>query len=95
MITQPTPRKSITRQATVARRLASTTRIAQHVLDATVQIFDDREIIHKPGRYGELFFVRSPKFPSRYYPVVCQNGAWRCDAPNASSYIARAQRYAA
>ena len=77
-----------------ARRLIATSCIAQHILDATVEITDDaRDIIYKKGKYGELFFVRSPKFTTRYYPVNFKNGVWTCDAQNANYFIKLAQSF--
>lgn len=72
MAQQPTPRKSSTKQAVVARRLNATSmKPAQHVLDATVEfISDPRDIIERVGRYGTVWFVRSSKFHNLYYVVI-------------------------
>lgn len=93
MSIQSTPRRSVAKQAALARRLNVVTHIAQHVLDATIELEDeDREIIHRPGRYGDLFFVAS-RFPGRYYPVNYRNGVWSCSAADPQRYIGKCQRY--
>lgn len=77
-----------------ARRLIEASDIAQHILDATVEITNDtRDIIYKNGKYGKLFLVRSPKFATRYYIVKCRAGVWSCDAQNASYFIRLAQTF--
>jgi hypothetical protein len=60
--------KSGTRHAALGRRLNASRSVAQHVLDATVELYSADDVIAAKGEYG-LYFVRSSCSFSRYYPV--------------------------
>lgn len=100
MAVQKFYRKGSASNAT-ARRLITATGVAQHVLDATVELEDTTQhVIMKTRQYGTLFYVRSDKFFSRYYPIYLPHDTheWRGSSvdPRVNAYyIAKAQRFLA
>ncbi len=81
MIAQSTPRKSMPKQAALARRLnACSVTPAQHVLDATV-VFPEtekRNLIKRVAKYANLYFIRSDKFINRFYILTAKDNVVNC-----------------
>lgn len=100
MAVQPFIRKG-TRSNATARRLLTATGIAQHVLDATIELENvAQDVVMQVRQYGTTFYVRSDKFLTRYYPIFLAHDTfqWRgssVDPRVNAHYIAKAQRFLA
>jgi hypothetical protein len=92
MTVQATPRKSVAKQAAVARRLIAVSTIAPHVLATTMQYQSDKEVIRMQAgeacyigtlvlEENEYFFLVKSKFEGRYYVVQeCPEGGHKCSS---------------
>ncbi len=84
-------------------------RIAQHVIDATIEVpgFAGEDVVlscsDEPIRIGQLvinageeFFLVVSKFSPRFYAVVCRDGSWLASVTcdrTAAMVIGKAQAY--
>jgi hypothetical protein len=82
-------------QRSTARQLIAAQHPTQRALDQTVELYDERDIIVKTGRYGETIYVRSSISPVRYLPILHSgNGDYKCTCGKpACEHILQAVRY--
>lgn len=96
MTLQSTPRKSVTRGASVARRLVASTSIAAHVLNATIEDFQVEKPVQRCRAEvgfvcgqavilaGDVFYLVASKFEHRFYVLTQRNGRWQCSSREAT-----------
>ena len=91
MVLQSVPRKSVAKQAALARRLIATSTIARHVLNSTIEYQSEKPVIRCRAHEGsvvgqvailngDLFYLVASRFAGRYYVVVNQQGTWTCSS---------------
>jgi hypothetical protein len=59
------------------------------VLDLTIEIYDERDVIMKTARYALLFFVRSSCSLHRYFVVTLDSEGYKCTCGKADCKHAR------